>query len=74
MPGQLKQHNNNNINNNNNNKTNEELNGANHLITKNNVIRKHYKYASNTTYLQNMYFTLSHVPPIPNNNNNNNKR
>jgi len=45
MPGQLKQHNNNNINN---NKTNKELNGANHLIAKNNVIRKHYKYASNT--------------------------
>ena len=35
MPGQLKQHNNNNINNNNNKKkTNEELNGANHLIAK----------------------------------------
>ena len=51
MPGQLKQQNNNNVNNNNNNnnnKTNEELNGANHLIAKNNVIRKHYKYASNT--------------------------
>ena len=46
MPGQLMQHNNNNINNN--NKTTKELNGANHLIAKNNVIRSHYKYVSDT--------------------------
>ena len=39
MLGQLKQHNNN---------INNKTNGANHLIAKNNVIRKHYKYVSNT--------------------------